>query len=93
MRLACSSYSYHDELDGGEMDVFEFLERAGTDLPVDGVELIEEHLPDDDPETLSAVREAADSYDLDIACLSVFYNDFAKAARTDRREDVRTVTS
>ena len=93
MRLACSSYSYHDDLDGGEMDVFEFLERAETDLPVDGVELIEEHLPDDDPETLSAVRETADSYDLDIACLSVFYNDFAKAARTDRREDVRTVTS
>lgn len=93
MKLACSSYSYHDEFESGDIDVFAFLERADKDLPVEGVELIDEHLPDADPETLRSVREAADDHDLNIACLSVFYNDFAKPSQEERRADVDLVTS
>lgn len=93
MKLACSSYSYHDEFESGELDIFEFLERAGEDLPVDGVELINDHLPDDDPETLREVRDAAANHELEIACLSVFYNDFAKPTPEERQEDVDAVTS
>lgn len=93
MKLACSSYSYHDAFESGNIDVFEFLERAGRDLPVEGVELIDEHLPDEDEATLREVREAAAEHGVEIACLSVFYNDFAKASREGRRADVDLVTS
>lgn len=93
MKLACSSYSYHDAFESGDLDVFEFIEHAGTELPVDGVELIEEHLPGDDVATLREIRDTADEYDVEIACLSVFYNDFAKASRDERRADVEHVTT
>lgn len=90
MKLACSSYSYNEELEDG-MDLAEFFEICATDLGVDGVELIDDHLPGDDPESLERVADLAADHDLEIACLSVFYNDFAKEARAERREDVRSV--
>ena len=93
MKLACSSYSYHDAFERGDLDVFDFLERAGSALPVEGVELIEEHLPGADEATLGEVRDAAADHGVEIACLSVFYNDFAKPDRLDRREDVDHVTA
>ncbi|WP_129113414.1 sugar phosphate isomerase/epimerase family protein [Halegenticoccus tardaugens] len=90
MKLACSSYSYHAELEEC-MELAEFIRICGEELGVDGVELIDEHLPGDDRDTLDEIRELADAYGLEIACLSVFYNDFAKACRADRREDVENV--
>lgn len=90
MKLACSSYSYHDELEAG-MKLAEFFEICATELGVDGVELIDEHLPGRDSDSLDYVAELAASHDLEIACLSVFYNDFAKTTRAERREDVATV--
>lgn len=91
MKLACSSYSYHDELETG-MELDEFFEICATELDVDGVELIDEHLPGNDPDSLAHVTDLAAEYDLEISCLSVFYNDFAKTSRAERREDVVTVT-
>jgi sugar phosphate isomerase/epimerase len=91
MRLACSSYSFDDALDDG-MDLAEFFEVCASDLGVDGVELIDEHLPGDNPASLNRVADLAADHDLEVACLSVFYNDFAKATRAERREDVRLVT-
>ena len=93
MKLACSSYSYHDALTEGNLDMAGFLERAGDDLPVEGVELIEEHLPGDDEATLRDIRETAADQGVDIACLSVFYNDFAKPTAEERRADIETVTT
>lgn len=90
MKLACSSYSYHDELEDG-MNIEEFFRICAEELEVDGVELIEEHLPGDDTESLNHVADLASTYDLDIACLSVFYNDFAKATHEERRTDVEKV--
>lgn len=90
MKLACSSYSYNEELDDG-MDLAEFFRICSEDLGVDGVELIDEHLPGDDPESLDRVAGLAADHDLEIACLSVFYNDFAKETRAERREDVESV--
>lgn len=90
MKLACSSYSYNDRLEDG-MDLAEFFDVCADDLGVDGVELIDEHLPGTDPTALDRVADLAADRDLEIACLSVFYNDFAKATRTERREDVAAV--
>ncbi|WP_440009434.1 sugar phosphate isomerase/epimerase family protein [Halomicrococcus sp. SG-WS-1] len=91
MKLACSSYSYHDELDDGEMTLAEFVEICGEEHDIDGVELIDEHLPAEDPDTLAEVRATADEHGVDIACLSVFYNDFAKPDAEERRDDVEKV--
>lgn len=91
MKLACSSYSYNEELED-EMELAEFFEICASDLGVHGVELIDEHLPGDDPESLGQVADLAADHALEIACLSVFYNDFAKATRAERHEDVRLVT-
>lgn len=91
MKLACSSYSYNDELEA-DMDLAEFFEICANELGVSGVELIDEHLPGNDAESLNRVVNLAADYDLDIVCLSVFYNDFAKATHDERRADVQTVT-
>jgi sugar phosphate isomerase/epimerase len=91
MKLACSSYSYDDELDG-EMDLTEFFEICADDLGVSGVELIDKHLPGSDAGSLDRVVSLAADYDLDIACLSVFYNDFAKETREERHADVQVVS-
>lgn len=90
MNLACSSYSYHEELDDG-MDFEEFVRICGEELAVDGIEIIDEHLPDTTDEALDQVVDITDDYGVDIACLSVFYNDFAKATNEDRQDDVRKV--
>lgn len=101
MKFACSSYSYHEELEA-EMSLWEFLRICDEELDVDGVELIDKHLPgaDDeshlpeiDEETLDRVASEAADRDLEIACLSVFYNDFAKASSEERRADVQKVTA
>lgn len=91
MRLACSSYSYHDEL-ASEMDLAAFFDVCADELGVDGVELIDDHLPGLDPDSLDRVAALAADRGLDVACLSVFYNDFAKATRAERRADVAAVT-
>ncbi len=91
MRLACSSYSYHDELED-DLSLEAFFEICRDDLGVDGVELIDEHLPGSDAESLDRVAALAADYDLDIACLSVFYNDFAKATHEERQADTEKVT-
>jgi len=90
MRLACSSYSYNEVFEDG-MDLAEFFEICAADLDVGGVELIDEHLPGDDPNSLDRIADLAADHGLEIACLSVFYNDFAKVSREERREDVRLV--
>lgn len=91
MKLACSSYSYHDELEDG-MDLAEFFDVCATEFGVDGVELIDEHLPGRDAASLDRVAGLAADYDLEIACLSVYYNDFAKVSSAERRQDVEAVT-
>lgn len=90
MKLACSSYSYHDELED-DMTLEEFFEICSTELEIAGVELLDDHLPGDDTETIDHVADLLDEYDLEIACLSVFYNDFAKASGDERRADVKKV--
>lgn len=96
MKLACSSYSYHDELEGnrdGEpaMSLEEFLRICDEELDVDGVELIDDHLPGTDPESIDRIAELTADYGLDVACLSVFYNDFAKVSHEERAADVTKV--
>ena len=90
MKLACSSYSYNEELEN-EMDLAEFFEICAADLDVAGVELIDEHLPGTDLDSLDRVADLAADHGLEISCLSVFYNDFAKANCDERRDDVRLV--
>ena len=90
MKLACSSYSYHDELED-DMSLEEFLEICSSELEISGVELLDGHLPGDDEETIAEVADLLSDYDLEIACLSVFYNDFAKGTPEERREDVEVV--
>lgn len=90
MKLACSSYSYHEELDN-EMGFEEFVRICDEKLQIEGIEIIDEHLPNTTDEALDRVVDITDEHGVDIACLSVFYNDFAKATDEERQDDVRKV--
>lgn len=80
MRIGCSSWSFHRTIEKGELDLLGFIKKCGTELKLDGVELLEPHFSLTDLSYMRAIKRLVVDYGLDIVCLSV-KNDFSSKER------------
>lgn len=82
MKLGCSSWSYDAAFRTGRMDVFEFLRLCAEELDVDGVELVDLHVPSAESAMLRQIKQQCVTRHLTIAGLAVS-NDFGRRERRD----------
>jgi len=64
------------------MDLFEFLRVCGEELELDGVELVDLHLPSSEPEALREIKRRCVAHQLTLAGVAVS-NDFGVRERRD----------
>lgn len=91
MKLGCSSWSYHQSIHEGRLDLQDWLRLCAEQLALDGVELLDLHFPSTDVEYLREVKHLCTELQLTISCVSVS-NDFGSpdaAAREAELEKVR----
>jgi len=77
MKIGCSSWSFHRDIAEKRLTFDGFLE-ACAEMKMDGVELLDFHLPTKDPAHLKEVKRKTDLLNLDVCALAVS-NDFIKA--------------
>lgn len=69
MKVGCSTYSYHRAFNDGRMNIDSFLDRM-YDLGVEGVEILDRHIPSD-KETLRRVKRKALKLGIEIAAVTI----------------------
>jgi len=91
MYLGCSSQSYDDVLQSGELTLVDWLTLAADDLGLRAVELEDKHIGDPTPARLDQLRAAAERHGLEIVNIALM-NNFG-VERADRRagEEARTI--
>ena len=90
MRLACSSQSYEDALDGG-LSLTEWLRFVAAELGLAGVELEDKHVGVPTEERLAELRSACERHGLTIVNIA-YMNNFGVEEETRRRaEEARTL--
>jgi L-ribulose-5-phosphate 3-epimerase len=90
MQIACSSQSYDDLLEGGQLTLEEWLRMSAEELGLTAVELEDKHIGTPSAERLDALRAAAERYGLAIVNIA-FMNNFGLADDARRRgEAART---
>jgi sugar phosphate isomerase/epimerase len=75
MKLGCSSWSYHAALRDGRIDLREWLRICAEDLELDGVELVDLHVPTTDALYLRDLKKLCTDLHLTLAGIAVS-NDF-----------------
>lgn len=89
MKLGCSSWSYHAAFRAGRIDLREWLRVCAGDLELDGVEIVDLHMPSTDPAYLRDLKKTCVDAHLTIAGIGVS-NDFGPDASREREvENVR----
>ena len=87
MKLGCSSESYERAFADGTLDLFGWLDHCAHELDVDGVELVDAHLPTADPAFLREIKRRCTELQLVVASFAVT-SDIAgasdRAAELDR---------
>jgi sugar phosphate isomerase/epimerase len=80
MKLGCSSWSYHDALRDGRLDLLDWVRLCAQELDVDGVELVDQHLPGAGALGLRELKKLTTDLGLTIASVAVT-NDFSSRER------------
>ncbi|NQS99622.1 MAG: sugar phosphate isomerase/epimerase [Candidatus Omnitrophica bacterium] len=90
MKLGLCSWSAHKSLESGKLDFKGLLEFCAKTLKVGGIDIIADHLPKTDKQSLLDYKKIATDLQLTIACLSPG-NDFGKAKKEERELEVEAI--
>ncbi len=90
MKLGLCSWSYHKSLETGKLDFAGLLHICARELKLDGIDIIADHLPKTDRESLIQYKKMATDLHLTIACLSPG-NNFGKPKAQERKQEVEAV--
>lgn len=80
MKLGCSSWSYHAALRDGQIDLPGWIRLCAQEMDLDGVELVDLHLPGTDAGALRDLKKLTADLGLTIASLALT-NDFGRRER------------
>ncbi|MFC1631352.1 sugar phosphate isomerase/epimerase family protein [Candidatus Omnitrophota bacterium] len=90
MKLGLCSWSAHKSLESGKLNFEGLLEFCAKTLKVGGIDIIADHLPQTDKQSLIDYKKMATDLQLTIACLSPG-NNFGKAKQEERDQEVEAV--
>lgn len=90
MKLGLCSWSYHKSLESGKLDFIKLLQVCARELKLGGIDIIADHLPKTDKQSLLTYKKMATDLHLTLACLSPG-NNFGKPAPEERKKEVEAV--
>lgn len=90
MKLGLCSWSAHKSLESGRLDFKRLLEFCARTLKVGGIDIIADHLPKTDRQSLIDYKKMAADLQLTIACLSPG-NNFGKPKQEERDQEVEAI--
>jgi sugar phosphate isomerase/epimerase len=90
MKLGLCTWSYHRSLESGKLNFVKLLEVCAKDLKLGGIDIIADHLPKTDKQSLLRIKKMAADLQLTIACLSPG-NNFGKPTPEERKKEVEAV--
>ncbi len=90
MKLGLCSWSCHKSLESGRLDFAGVLRFCAHELKLGGIDIIADHLPKTDKNSLIDYKKMATDLQLSIACLSPG-NNFGKPRQKERDAEVEAV--
>ena len=91
MYLGCSSQSYEDVLESGQLTLLDWFTLAADELGLRAVELEDKHIGDPTPARLDQLRAAADRKGLEIVNIALMNNFGVENAQRRGGEEARTI--
>jgi sugar phosphate isomerase/epimerase len=88
MKLGCSSWSYHAALREGRIDLRAWIRLCADEMELDGIELLDVHLPAYDAPYLRDLKKTCTDHGLTLASIAVT-NDFGARHRLMEVEKVK----
>lgn len=92
MKLGLCTWSCHKSLETGKLNFVKLLMFCANKLKIGGIDIIADHLPKTDKQSLLNYKKMALDLGLSIACLSPG-NNFGKPTAEERRKEVEAVNS
>jgi sugar phosphate isomerase/epimerase len=90
MKLGLCTWSYHRSLETKKINFEKLLKICAQDLKIGGVDIIADHIPETDKDSLLSYKKMATDLHLTVACLSPG-NNFGKPTQQEREKEVEQV--
>jgi len=90
MKLGLCSWSCHRSMETGKLDFIKLLHYCAEDLKLGGIDIIADHLPKTDKQSLIEYKKMATDLHLTICCLSPG-NNFGKPKAEERKQEIEAV--
>jgi sugar phosphate isomerase/epimerase len=90
MKLGLCTWSYHKSLESKKIDFIQLIKICAGELKLGGIDIIADHLPQTDKESLVTYKKMCTDLHLTVACLSPG-NNFGKPTSEERQKEVGAV--